>query len=652
LSKIQDMIDPAFVLFDEAREIVRWSRAAAMLFGVASPSSLGMLDGLRTLFHLVDGSFSLVLPAPDGERFYRADAILLDSTDSSLLITFHDQTDHVYLLRRLRESESQLRAIGEATLDAIFIMDGAGRIRYVNAAAERIFGWPVAELRGKDLHTLLAPPSAGEHYQERRQTAGMAKAPVFGAVHELPAVRRDGTTIEIELSLSAFPANEDRAALGVVRDVTERLRRERRLREAEARWQFALEGGGDGVWDWSIASGHILFGPRFKAMLGFEEDEFEDSFEAWQRNVHPDDLQRVQRQLSAYLEGQSPNYVCDFRMLTGRGEYVWIQDRGLIVERDAEGKPSRMVGTQRDIGEGRQATEALQRQLAETMRLNRELEETQIQLVQSEKLAAIGQLSAGVAHEMNTPLGFVSSNLSTLERYVHTLTELVVAWRAAETTLEPAAPLPQFEHLHELYHKADLPYLMEDLPQLFAETRDGLDRVQRIVRDLRDFSRVGEQEWQLVDIHHGLDSTLNILRNQLKHKAEVICDYGDLPELWCIPSQLNQVFLNLLGNAVQAIKDKGTITVQTRCDGERIVLRVSDTGCGIAREEMERIFRPFYTTKPAGEGTGLGLSLAQDIVAKHHGRLYAESEAGLGSTFIVDLPVMSMPDFDTVGRDS
>jgi signal transduction histidine kinase len=286
------------------------------------------------------------------------------------------------------------------------------------------------------------------------------------------------------------------------------------------------------------------------------------------------------------------------------------------------------------------------------MRLNSELEETQVQLVQSEKLAAIGQLSAGVAHEMNTPLGFVSSNLSSLERYVRTLTELVVAWRAAATELEQAALLPQFEHVRELYLKADLPYLMEDLPLLFAETRDGLDRVQRIVRDLRDFSRVGEQEWQLVDIHRGIDSTLNILRNQLKHKADVICDYGDLPEIWCIPSQLNQVFLNLLGNAVQAIKEKGTITVQTRSEGERIVLRVADTGCGIPHENMEQIFNPFYTTKPTGEGTGLGLSLAQDIVAKHHGRLYAESEPGAGSTFIVDLPVMSMPDFETRDTDS
>ena len=428
-------------------------------------------------------------------------------------------------------------------------------------------------------------------------------------------------------------------------DQSERIAVERRLREAEARWQFALEGSGDAVWDWDISSGDILFTRRFGAMLGYEDGAFEENgagYAAWEAAIHPDDLHRVRAQLDDYITGRSERYLCDFRMRCANGDYLWIQDRGLVVARDAQGRPTRMVGTQRDISAARSASETLQRQLIETLDLNARLEEAQLQLVQSEKLASIGQIAAGVAHEMNTPLGFVSSNFGSLQSYANELFGLVETLHQA---LQPGATPTQREEAEARYAKSDIAYMREDLPALLTETRDGLERVQGIVRDLRDFSRVGERQWQLADLRRGLDSTLNILRNQLKHKVEVVRDYAEIPLIWCIPSQLNQVFLNLLSNAAQAIADHGRITISTAVEGEQIVIRIADTGCGIPPEHLRRIFDPFFTTKPTGKGTGLGLSLSLDIVRKHHGDISATSAPGEGSVFTVTLPAQGEPEF-------
>ncbi len=645
MTQFQDMLDLAFLLLDEQRKAVQWNPAAETLFGL-SDERRGLLAGFEPVLGLVEGPFSLLLPASHGERYYRVSTLWCGPEERSLLLTFHDQTEQVHVLQRLHDSEEQLRAIGEATLDAIFIMDGVGQIRYVNAAAERIFGWSAFEMRGRDLQRFLVPPRASSGCTPDWASEVVAM-PRFGEVHELPVIRKDGRQVEIELSLSDFPATEGRAALGVARDITERVLRDRQLREAEARWKFALEGAGDGAWDWNIGSGQILFSQRFKAMLGYDDEEFDNSFAAWEGHIHPDDVQRVRRQLSSYLEGRVPTYVCDFRMRMKEGDYIWIQDRGLVVERDADGEPIRMVGTQRDISVERQATEALQRQLAETMRLNQELETAQVKLVQSERLAAIGQLSAGVAHEMNSPLGFVSSNFSSLERYARDLLEVVTAYHKACAGMQDEGGA--LSRARQRYEDAEVAYLAEDLPQLFAETRDGIDRVQRIVRDLRDFSRVGEQEWLYADIHRGIESTLNILRNQLKHKVEVVKDFGKVPEIWCIPSQLNQVFLNLFLNAAHAIEDRGTITIRTRMEENNLVVAISDTGRGMEASVLARIFEPFYTTKPSGEGTGLGLPLTEEIVLRHGGRIRVSSEPGVGTTFHVELPVTGFSDTDASG---
>ncbi|MBU1692153.1 MAG: PAS domain-containing protein [Gammaproteobacteria bacterium] len=279
----------------------------------------------------------------------------------------------------------------------------------------------------------------------------------------------------------------------------------------------------------------------------------------------------------------------------------------------------------------------LQQEQEEQRKLIAELHSTQSQLLQSEKMASIGQLAAGVAHEINNPIGFVHSNLGSMEKYIDNLFAIVSAYEAAEGDYLPgSACLPRLQAIRKQF---DLDFLREDIPALLSESRDGITRVKKIVQDLKDFSHVDESERQWSDLHHGLDSTLNIVWNELKYKVEVVKEYGNLPEIECFPSQINQVFMNLFVNAGHAIETRGTLTIRTGAETEQVWVEIADSGKGIAPEHLPRIFEPFFTTKPIGKGTGLGLSLSYGIIQKHHGRIEVESEIGHGTTFRVWLPV-------------
>ena len=273
------------------------------------------------------------------------------------------------------------------------------------------------------------------------------------------------------------------------------------------------------------------------------------------------------------------------------------------------------------------------RQLAEQ---HTELEQLHLQLFQQEKLASIGQLAAGVAHEINNPMGYVSSNINSLGRYLQGLFTLLDAYMKAEPALADAAAL---ERINALKQELDIGYLREDICALLGESGEGIKRVKQIVQDLKDFSRQEQADWQLADLHQGLESTLNIVHNELKYKADVVREYGELPEVECVPSQLNQVFMNLLVNAAHAMERHGIITVRTGQEQDHVWIEVEDNGSGIAPEHLKRIFEPFFTTKPVGKGTGLGLSLSYGIVQKHGGRIEVGSEPGRGTRFRVWLPI-------------
>jgi len=292
---------------------------------------------------------------------------------------------------------------------------------------------------------------------------------------------------------------------------------------------------------------------------------------------------------------------------------------------------------QSEIEDRRAAELALQQRNSDLEALNHKLAGTQRQLLQSEKMASVGQLAAGVAHEINNPICFVRSNLSGLNRHVGSLFSLLGDYERLESV--SPADSAELDRVKARKESIELNYIREDLPLMLSESLDGIVRVAKIVKDLRDFSHVGESEWQKADIHQCLESTLSVITHELKGKVDVVKDYGELPKIECLPFQLNQVFLNILINASQAINGRGTITVRTDRDADGVRVQISDTGGGISPAILHRVFEPFFTTRDVGSGTGLGLSVAYGIVEEHGGTIEVQSEVSKGTTFTIWLPV-------------
>lgn len=292
-----------------------------------------------------------------------------------------------------------------------------------------------------------------------------------------------------------------------------------------------------------------------------------------------------------------------------------------------------------DVRRREQAELSLMERNAELNALNAKLSSAQEHLIQSEKLASIGQLAAGVAHEINNPIGYIFSNFGTLEKYLAQLFEMLSAYEKSELTHGNA---PTVADLAALKQRIEFEYLKEDIPTLMSESKEGIVRVRKIVQDLKDFSHVdATQEWQFTNLNQGIESTLNVVNNEIKYKADVVREFGELPEVQCMPSQINQVVMNLVVNAAHAIgAQRGKITIRTGYDGRLAWFEVCDTGSGIPKEVLPRIFDPFYTTKPVGKGTGLGLSLSYGIIQKHNGTITVQTEMGKGSSFRVSIPAV------------
>ncbi|MFC3022278.1 ATP-binding protein [Vibrio zhugei] len=267
----------------------------------------------------------------------------------------------------------------------------------------------------------------------------------------------------------------------------------------------------------------------------------------------------------------------------------------------------------------------------------KQLKDTQVQLLQSEKLASIGQLSAGIAHEINNPIGFITSNVQTLQDY---FSKIVNYFTDVEQLLQANVSEQVVQDIQKTKAKYQLDFILEDVEDLIKESLEGADRVVAIVKNLKDFSHLDNAEWNHSNLVQGMESTLKIINNEIKYSIEVERKYDDdFPLVLCQPMQLNQVFLNILVNASQAIDGDGKIIVEMKRSGDDWVsIAICDTGCGIPEEKLNRIFEPFFTTKPVGSGTGLGLSVSYGIINAHKGTIDVTSKEGEGTCFTILLP--------------
>jgi len=424
------------------------------------------------------------------------------------------------------------------------------------------------------------------------------------------------------------------------------------LRESEYRFKELADILPALIWLGNAQGERVFVNKQYSLLTGLSVTDCikEDGM----KGMHPDDVsvfKSVYDKVSSTLEPANTEY----RLILEDGSICWILETVLPRIRK-NGQVSGFMGCGIDITKQKQieksleetveqhtvelkkTNKVLQQEKQELKGLNEQLKEAQGHLVQSEKMASIGQLAAGVAHEINNPLGYIYSNLNTLKGY---LTDLEQVAKLAE---KMTAALPEDNELavefKQLHKELDLDFLQEDLQDLVKESIEGATRAKKIVQDLRDFSRIDKQEREFFDLEEGISATLNIVNNELKYKANIIKEFAGIKPFLCVGAQLNQVFMNLLVNAAHSIEDFGKITVRTGYQGDNFVwVEVEDTGKGIPEEVKNKIFDPFFTTKPVGKGTGLGLSLSYKIIQDHKGRFEVDSVMGKGTKFRVYLPI-------------
>ncbi|MEI6126028.1 MAG: CHASE domain-containing protein [Pseudomonadota bacterium] len=412
---------------------------------------------------------------------------------------------------------------------------------------------------------------------------------------------------------------------------------------AEENLDLALRSSRMGVWVWDIVANRRFFDDQTCALLGINCPSFSGTAEEFFAAMHPDDHEKVKKAMTGLIERDEP-YEPEYRAVWPDGSIHYICARGHVV-RDDKGQPLRVNGLVWEITALKKAEE--------------EKKMIEAQLSRSEKMASIGQLAAGVAHEINNPTGFIQSNLTTLSRYIQRIAEMLSAYSEGMAALPQDITAAQklSAELEEKKKSLKISYILGDVNYIISESLEGTERIKSIVNDLKSFSHVDQTEIKPADINQELDTTINVIWSELKYKCTIDKQYGSLPPLECNSGQLKQVFANLLINASHAIEKKGTITIQTSYEsgadnGGLIKIVITDTGSGIEPDKINRIFEPFFTTKDVGKGTGLGLSIAYDIIKKHGGDITVESAVGRGTSFTMLLPEISSSEKEPIAGNS
>jgi PAS domain S-box-containing protein len=481
-----------------------------------------------------------------------------------------------------REAEEKLKLYKEIfmnTSDGITVISPDGKIIDRNPAHRKYSGFTDAELYGKTPGEFICNESL------RKVDDAIAQKGSFRG--EIEIQNKAGDRIDVDLSLFPIKKESGEVSLfvGMGRDISERKKAEQALRMSEERFRNLVENANDIIYSLTPEGKFSYVSPNWKNILGHEISEVEGkSFEPF---VHSDDLPACMEFFKGVMERGNTLSGIEYRVMHKDGNWRWHTSSASPL-RDDQGNVQAFIGVAHDITESRKILDDL-------AQANRELKDTQTQLVQSEKMASLGMLVAGIAHEINTPVGAVSSMHDTLMRSIEKLKTSVRNECKANT---------------ETYSR--LQSLFKTIEEANSVIDSGTSRVSNIVKRLRSFARLDEADLKEVDLHEGIEDTLTLIYHEIKHKAEIIKNFGDIPRISCYPGRMNQVFLNLL---------------------------VNSAGVGIAQQDLSRIFDPGFTTKGVGIGTGLGLSICYQIIQDHHGEIKVESEPGKGTKFIITLPV-------------
>lgn len=606
----------------------------------------------------------VVLPSNDNHIQDLADSFLLSLLSAPFIWFFVVRPLQAAAVAEITKHQVALEYI----VDAVINFNGQGTIESLNAAAEKMFGYVAGEIIGQDISHIIPDIEASSEIPSR---TGDTSALDFGfrVNRETTGCRKDGTGLPALISISRLQLGGRSTYAAIIHDISERKHAETALQEQK---DFSLQLVQESaVPCFVLAPDHtvLVWNKACEELTGLKGEELIGSAEQWKAfydhkrptladlvidgqgqeiGGHYGSISRSPfAEDGLQSEGWYPN-------LGGKGRYIFFD---AVPVRNAKGELLAVIETLEEITERKMAEESLR--TSERQRLkskaeltvqheqlsllyrqleqaHAELKETQAQLIQQEKMASIGQLAAGVAHEINNPTGFIMSNLGTLQKYIERLSVFV----KAQSDMITVHGIPDAdENLAGLQKQLKIDRIVGDLPSLIAESLDGAERIKKIAQDLKSFSRADEEECKTTSLIDCIESTISIVWNELKYKATLKKEFGDLPPIRCYPQQLSQVIMNLLVNASHAIEKQGEITVSVWQENDSACLAIADTGSGIPEEIRSRIFEPFFTTKEVGKGTGLGLPISYDIVKKHGGEIIVESTVGEGTTFTVRLPL-------------
>jgi PAS domain S-box-containing protein len=568
----------------------------------------------------------------------------------------------------LRESSARHEALLKALPDMLFRYSRQGV--HLDFVPSR--DWdpiaPPSEFLGRNISEILPAPVAAQILN------AIDQALVTGQIQQIEyELDVHGVLHDYEARLVVSGKDEVTA---IVRDITDRKRADAELRANQQFLELVMNSIPQYIFWKDINSVYQGCNRNFAHLAGLatpEEIVGKTDYELPWSKYADQFRERDQRVLTT----NEPIYRVIDPIVSADGEHGWTETNKIPL-RDAEGNTVGILGTRDDVTDRIKAQNALKNSEAQLRQKNselehllRELHRTQTQMIQAEKMSGLGQLVAGIAHEINNPVNFIYGNLSYANTYTRDLLELLQLYQRYYP--QPAAEIVELED------EIDLDFLVEDLPKLLDSMRIGAERIQKIVTSLRTFSRMDESEKKAVNIHDGIDSTLLILQNRLKTKSdhpgiEVIKNYGELPLVECYAGQLNQVFMNIISNAIDALEESAagqtndgqhmpTITISTTLTihpkggahdelspnspqpaATHACIRIADNGCGMPEHVRQRLFDPFFTTKPVGKGTGLGMSISYQIITeKHGGSLQCNSELGQGTEFTIMIPLSQAP---------
>jgi PAS domain S-box-containing protein len=579
-----------------------------------------------------------------------------NSRCNRLVVTVTDITQQKQRENKLCESQEQLRKLFDLSGDAILLFDDTG-IYDCNAAALKMLNCPdkhqLIGLNPSQLSPLRQPDGrlSAEKSQEMDAIAWQNGSHRYEWMHR----RFNGDNFWVEVLLTHIPMDHKSVIHVTWKEISDRKATEEALFKKEEQYRSIFQAVSDGLMISDLATNKAIeVNPSAHQMHGYSYNEFlELDIRDW---VHSDNHQLLQE----FIEQVTINgeFSCQGKDLRKDGSSFDVDVKGTLCMYNGKLHILTLI---RDISQQKAAEEAqkiaeaqLQQQASELAKTLEELKRTQTQIVQAEKMSSLGQLVAGVAHEINNPVSFIYSNLEPAREYISDLLNLMELYQQ-----QYPYPAPQIQNEIE---NIDLEFLKTDLPKLLSSMKIGADRIKKIVLSLRNFSRMDESEYKSVNIHEGIDSTLIILEHRLKaqpHRLaiQVIKEYADLPPVECCAGQMNQVFMNILVNALDALDERdhkrsieemeklpSLISITTKVIKTRqVLIQITDNGSGIPLEVQKRLFEPFFTTKPVGKGTGMGLSISYQIVTeKHGGNLECISSPEQGSIFAITIPLKQM----------